>query len=216
MTDIDKSRTACRTGLSALSDVQLTDDLMRRLDEADSMSAGPRPWRYRKRAEAEDLMKLSQIAPKGRMQIEFLEMSSALRAAIRLKVPVPCMPDPYGELCIFPYAILGLTYPVEALRKPLPGAAFIQIMRPQHVWLANVLSTHGQPLCLGTTLPAGVRVKELILMAYGGLAMQNVQIDEADPAGVMNIDAARWWQHNLDRIPLSPTPFLRPEGHDGF
>jgi hypothetical protein len=68
-----------------------------------------------------------------------------------------------------------------------------------------------QPLCLGARLPAGIRVKELVLMAYGALSMQTVMIDELDPAGVLNPVAARWWQANTDRIPLSRAAFLSPE-----
>ena len=40
--------------------------------------------------------------------------------------------------------------------------------------------------------------------------MQSVMFDEQDPAGVLNADAARWWQQNRDRIPLSREPFIRP------
>jgi hypothetical protein len=38
--------------------------------------------------------------------------------------------------------------------------------------------------------------------------MQTAQIDERDPGGVFNAEAARWWQANVHRIPLSREPFL--------
>jgi hypothetical protein len=51
---------------------------------------------------------------------------------------------------------------------------------------------------------------EIVVMTYGALTMQSVMIDEQDSAGVLNRDAAHWWQQNLWRIPLSREPFIRP------
>ena len=48
----------------------------------------------------------------------------------------------------------------------------------------------------------------LPLLAYLALSMQSVQVNEFDPAGVMNLAAARYWQANLHRAPLSREPFL--------
>jgi hypothetical protein len=55
-----------------------------------------------------------------------------------------------------------------------------------------------------------VRLKDVVLMTYGALAMQAVMIDETDPAGLMNPAAARYFQQNRDLIPLSAAPFLSP------
>jgi len=41
------------------------------------------------------------------------------------------------------------------------------------------------------------------------LSMQTVMIDERDSAGVLNSAAAKWWQQNLNRIPLTREPFIR-------
>jgi hypothetical protein len=40
--------------------------------------------------------------------------------------------------------------------------------------------------------------------------MQTVMVDELDPGGVMNAEAAHWWQANPGRIPLTTAPFLAP------
>ena len=40
-------------------------------------------------------------------------------------------------------------------------------------------------------------------MAHHALSMQTVTLDEMDPAGVMNGQAARWWQQNVRRIPFA-------------
>jgi len=198
-------------GLAALGEVALTAESQRLLDQAAAWSAGPPAWRRRKLAEARDLLALSQIA--GRLQLMGLDLHAALRALLCMQVAVPCLPEPAGDLVIADQAVLGLTYPQEALRQQLPGYAFIQVLAPDHVWHANV-ATANRSLCLGQRLPAGIRVKELVLMAYGGLSMQTVQIDELDAAGVMNPGAAQWWQRNLHRVPLTRAAFLSSDtGH---
>jgi hypothetical protein len=202
-------------GLGDLPKVSLTPDQQHYLDRAHANSAGPTSWRCRKLAEAKDLMALCQIAPPGRLRVVRLDLRQNLRTTVRLAVPVPCRPTPDGQLRIAHLALLGITYPAEALRRPLPGYAFVQIQAPHSVWHANAAPDLGQPLCLGAQLPAGIRVKELVLMSYGALSMQTVMIDEGDAAGVLNPAAARWWQENLHRVPLTQTPFLSPDGLKG-
>ena len=69
----------------------------------------------------------------------------------------------------------------------------------------------GNHFCLGANLARGYPLCEAVLGAYAAFAMQSVAIDERDPAGVMNHEAACWWQQNAARIPLSTVPFLEPE-----
>lgn len=196
-------------GLAALAQVTLSPENQRLLDEAMNGAGGPPPWKHRKHAEARDLMALSQIAQ--RLRVGSLDLTADLRALLLLRVPVPCRPGGVGELVIEPQAVLGLTYPQEALRQALPGYGFLQVLAPADVWHANVAFGPVRPLCLGAALPANVRVKELVLMAYGALSMQTVQIDEQDAAGVMNAAAALWWQNNTARVPLTRTAFLSPD-----
>jgi hypothetical protein len=198
------------TGLNALTQVVLNDRNQRLLDGALRTNGGDPPWRARKAAEARDLLALSQIAPPRRFQVYSLEMSVALRALLWMQVPVACRPDQGGGLRIADHALLGLTYPRAAICQPFPGTAFMQILEPAEVWLPSV-GAIGQPLCLGTQLPCGIPAKELVLMTYGALSMQTIQIDEQDPAGVLNAEAARWWQAASSSIPLSRTPFLKSD-----
>ena len=205
-TTVDRSKSG--VGLSHLHELVLTDERQRVLDTALAVSGGSPVWRARKEVEAREVMALSQRAPAGRMEVVYLDVSAALRLIVHLKVPAPCRPGSDGELRIEPFAHLGIIYPLETLREVRSGTGFVQILAPGEVWHANVLADRGQPLCLGASLPPGIRVKELILMSYGALSMQSVMLDEGDAAGVLNLEAARWWQQNLDRIPLSRTPFL--------
>jgi hypothetical protein len=194
-------------GLQSLSTVELDDGRRFLLDQASRRCDGDPWWRQRKLLELQEILALSQIAPRGRLAIDWIDSRSDLRVLLHLKVPVPCRAGGDAELQIVGSAKLGFVYPREAVRSPLPGWAFFQVLSPCDVWHANV----GRPvpnLCLGASLPAGVRARSLILLAYGALSMQTVQVDEVDPAGVLNLEAALWWQRNLDKAPLSRIPFL--------
>jgi len=82
-------------------------------------------------------------------------------------------------------------------------------VQPRNVFHANVATSAGsQRLCLGANVPRGLPLTEALLQTYAALTMQSIAIDERDPAGVMNGDAARWWQANAARIPLINEPFL--------
>jgi hypothetical protein len=124
---------------------------------------------------------------------------------------VPCLPDPSGPLQVAARALLGILYPQAALLVPQPGYAFVRILQPRHVWLSVLSADVHQFLCLGTKLPPGIPLKEILLMTYGALSLQSIQINLHDPAGVLNPAAAEWWQRNTHLIPLSREPFQRAE-----
>jgi hypothetical protein len=197
-------------GLSALGEVQLCLEKQRMLESARRSCAGPAVWRNRKSAEAQDLFALEEIA--SRIRVEFLDLRESLRALVHMRVPTPCLADLEGNLHIAPRLRLGITYPEEALRLPMPGFALVEIIHPRHVWHANVSAEGAQMLCLGVQLPAGIQLKDIILMIYGAISMQTVMIDEMDAAGVLNPDAARWWQQNIHRLPLSRETFFDNTG----
>lgn len=196
-------------GLLALGEVELNGANRGLLEAAMSTCGGSRVWRHRKRAEARDLLALSQLAP--RFVVQTLDLRESLRAVALLRVPVPCLPDPRGQLRLASHALLGIRYPQEAIRQPMPGPAFVQLLAPANAWHPNVSPPPQQLVCLGSMLPAGVLAKELVLLTYGGLSMQTVTTDERDPARVFNSAAARWWQRNFDKIPLTEAAFLSPD-----
>jgi hypothetical protein len=193
-------------GLSELAKVQLDAMCTERLERAAKNSGGPPAIRARKRAEAHDLLAMSQIA--SRLNVVELDLSNSLRAAIHLRGPVPCRPTPDGPLRIEYDTMLGLNYRHESFAKATPGWGFFQLLMPRRCWHANVSSDAVQALCLGLQLPAGVRVRDLVLMSFGALTMQTVQVDEYDPAGVLNKEAAIWWQANLNLVPLTDEAFV--------
>jgi hypothetical protein len=203
---VPKTNPAPLRGLSALTQVKLGESGRRLLASAGRTLGGPMTWQHRKLAEAHDLLALAQIAP--RFAVQFLDLRESLRAVATLQAPVLCLPDAGGNLRIARRALLGIRYPEEALRTPLPGFSFVEILEPKGVWHANVSAESVQMLCLGAQLPAGIQLKEIVLMTYGALVMATVMIDELDPAGVLNPEAARWWQHNIKLAPLSRASFL--------
>jgi hypothetical protein len=198
---------ATTPSLADLNSIELTPANRLLLEQAHAASGGDPAWRARKKREAQELLALSQLAPPGRLFIEALDLRESLRALVAMSVPVPCRPSANNELRTAPSALLGLSYPQEAVRQMLPGAAFVQVLSPNDVWLPQV-RLEDQPLCLGLKLPAGIRVRSLVLMAYGALSMQAIQLDEFDSAGVFNIEAARWWQENMKLVPLTRKAFL--------
>lgn len=193
--------------LSSLPGVTLSAerDAWRRTLAASSSGTGA--WRARKDAEVRDLLALAQIAP-GRLSIVALDTDDELRAVFRLRAAVPCRPDPDGEVLVRQQALLGLTYPEDALRRSLPGVAFVQVIAPPHCWHPNVAYDVVQPICLAPSMPAGIPAVELVLATYAALTLQAITLDERDAGGVLNVEATRYWQSATHRIPLSREPFL--------
>jgi hypothetical protein len=194
-------------GLHTLRQVELNPLSRARLEAALADCGGDPTWQARKRAEAHELLALAQVAP-ARLAIHYLDLAASFRTMIQLQVPVPCLP-PGGELEIQPTALLGIDYPREAMSRPSPGYGFVTILEPRELWHANVRLPE-QVLCLGPTMPAGIRLRSLIWLSYAALAMTTTQTNPADTAGVMNAAAAEWWNQNLQRVPLSRDPFLAP------
>ena len=196
-------------GLFNLHQVRLDEFHQGVWELAQKVCGGPAPCRHRLVAEARDLLALAQIS--GRLQVRWIDLAAGLRAKLEMEVPVPCLPDQGGPLQVASRAVLGVMYPQEAVFLPQPGYAFVRILEPRPVWHSNVSTDHNQVLCLGPSLPAGIPLKEIILMTYGALTLQTMQINLLDPAGVLNAAAAVWWQANARRIPLTDEPFIRTE-----
>jgi len=197
--------------LSDLDVVPLAEAQQRGLDRLDEASLGPATWRARKRSEMRKLFGLERIAP--RFTVLAADAATELRVVVSLATPVPCMEPGALDLRVEPGAELALLYPEEILRGPLPGYAIVEVLSPEHVFHANVGRAAGvQRLCLGANVARGFPLVEAVLAAYQAFSMQSVAIDELDPAGVMNPEAARWWQGHTPRIPLSAEPFLPRAG----
>ena len=196
-------------GLSDLDRVPLLPQNQERLQQLRESSLGPPAWCARKPHEMRDLLALEQIA--DRMTVLAIDGTTELRALVRLRTPVPCMPPGGRDLVVADQVDLALLYPEAILRGPLPGHSMVEIFSPRNVHHPNVAGKGlPQRLCLGVNVPRGYPLREAVLASYAALTMQSVMVDEQDPGGVMNGEAALWWQANQHRIPLTTAPFLAP------
>ena len=210
-----QNASTAQPGLSELDKVALNDRNNLVLAALNRRAGGNPAWRQRKKIEARNLLALAQIAPPGRLRVDWIDTAEALRAVLFMAVPVPCRPDQDNNLRISRSATLGLTYPAEILQQPLPGYVFFQILAPRNVWLPQVKQPE-QAFCIAGQVAIGTPVTALVVAAYGSLSMQAIQIDVTDPAGLFEPDIARWWQENLDRyVPLTRTPLLADDPSAG-
>jgi hypothetical protein len=194
-----------RLGLADLEAVVLDARARALLADAAKGADGHRAWRERKCAEARDLLALAAIA--GRMRVERLGLAGDLCAIVRLRAPVPVRDG--DAVAVAPAAVLGLRYPVEATLRALKGTEFVVVLAPRFVFHPNV-APGPQVLCTGR-LPIGVPATEIVMLAYRALTLQACALDAEDPAGVLNPDAARYWQQHAARLPLTRAAFLEAE-----
>lgn len=197
-------------GLSDLLTLPLDPLHAGRLAALETAVVGTPPWRGFKLSEARAILALDQIAP--RMSILALDIATLFLAALRIVTPVPCRPPGSADVVVASEVDLVVTYPEVLLRQPIPGDVLVRILRPPHVHHPNVSPRADQRLCLGPSIPRGFPVREAILLSYAALSLQSIGLDEADPAGVLNLEATRFWQSNRCRIPLSREAFLDPPG----
>lgn len=205
--------TTTRRGLGTLDEIDLSPLNEQRLEHLSADLQGDDPWRARKRSEARQLLALEELAGPSQMRVMCLDIEQDLRAAVWLNAPVAMTPASDGALNIVQGAVVGIVWPRVILTMPLPGFALVCLVQPSSgAWYPNIGATRGQRMCLGTSLPVGIPVSELVLLTYGLLTAQVIMSDPADSAGVMNVEAAKYWAANRHLIPLSTRPFLQPGG----
>ena len=203
MTSIDTRVTDTRAigpqrppGLADLATLELATESKTLLDLAAAESLGSAVWRRRKLAEAHGLLALAQIAP--RLVLRHLDMRTDLVVLIELRdTPVACMRSGASEVHIERGALLAIEYPEAIIAAPIPGTRPVRVLAPHEVYHANVAyGIRVPPLCLGASVPRGLPLREIVLASYAALTLQAITLDVLDPAGVLNGEAARWWQAN--------------------
>jgi hypothetical protein len=196
-----------RAGLDALDAVPLPQSMQLMLDAALATNAGSPTWRTRKAAEARQVFALSAVAPRGRMAIQHLDLSGEIRLCVGLGVPVPYH-DARG-LQIADYCVVGLVYPAELVAQPISGRMLAEVIAPRNIFHPAVASVPPMPqvMCLGS-IPAAIRLTELVLNIAAGLAFTNVDMSAFDALGALNAEAMRYWQDESARLPLTKKGFL--------
>jgi hypothetical protein len=198
--------------LSDLRSVPLVSPFRELHESAAASCFGSEFFRRRKLAELHEFLALAQVS--GRIQPLAINLQDAIQLDFLLRCPVPTL-APDGALRVHDRAHVYLHYPEAAVRTARPGTSFVQILQPQGLWLPNAAPVPGASsahrpsgLCLGTLMPPGIRLREIVLMTFDALTLRTVQMDPRDHAGVLNREAALWWQSNTARLPLTREPFL--------
>lgn len=189
---------------------ELLDAPAAMLAAASALAGGSAPWRNRKRAEAADLVAFGRRAAR-RFEVASFDLRTDLRAIVRIRTPVPLREG--GQITIGTSALLGLMLPEEFMTRPVSGTGAVCVLFPAHsVQHGNIAPVPGQPMCLGSALPPGIPLRELVVMAWSALSLQPGFVVEArDPAGVLNPEAAAFWDGERANLPLlNDRSFLNP------
>lgn len=176
------------------------------LEQARQYNSGNRAWRQWKLHAAEELLQLT--AQTDRMQLLDLSLAGDFRAIYRIRMPVPRCPV-NGRLAIADEAIFHLHYLEEWRVESPPPWAIIGLLEPPDFFHPNSAIALRGALCLGA-IPAGVSPKEIALMGYSTVALQSVQLNESDPAGVLNLEACEYYRNHPEYMPLTPLGLLEP------
>jgi hypothetical protein len=202
--------------LRGLNSVPLDDASSIFLEAARRQVTGDPVWQRRKLLELSQVLRLCRLAP---YRLKFLMAdlkSEPLRLILELRCPTPLQPRNEGSIQVAPGVELGIIFPREVLIKNLPGTRFVQILSSDEVFHPSVSAAHPHVLCLGATLPRGsISVCELLILSYAALSLapQVITLDRFDPAGILNEQAALWFQ-TTGMYPLTTEPFLRREGEN--
>jgi hypothetical protein len=174
--------------------------------QALASNRGGRDWRQWKEAGLADFFKLAEQTE--RLEVLQASLEGDFHVVYGVRMPVPCWPLD-GRLVIADGAIFDLHYLEEWRWRSPPGWAPLGLWRPQDPFHPNCRPNLRGAICLGT-LPAGVRVRELILLGYYTLTLQNRVLDETDPHGVLNPMACEFYRNHPEYLPLTRAGLLDP------
>lgn len=170
------------------------------LKRALSQIAGNRPWRKWKTRAAEDLITMADRA--ARMDVMDLDVKGDLQAVYRIRMPVPRWPMD-GKLQIGEEAAFHLGYQEQWLWESPAGWAPLGLLFPPDPFHPEARPALRGALCLGHLQP-GTRPTEIVLMGYYMLTLQDLQLDDLDPAGVLNVQACEFYRnHGREYVPLT-------------
>lgn len=199
---IKPSATNHAIDLQDLHKVVLNEQHQQMYDRALTQMLEGEMWSMRKAQELHDALAMAQMTREDDLDILAIDATDDLRLLMHMRVPVPLMLKPGGDLQVVEHAMIEMRYPRLIMEQNLPGTAFIRVVQPRFIWLSNVDHAVGVG-CLGKIVPRNTPCRELILLTYSVLSAQTQMNDEQDYAGVINRDAAKWWALNPHRAPLT-------------
>ena len=159
---------------------------------------GGRSWASFKEQSLQEALAMIALAP--RVELLSVDLQGDLQLTYRIDMPTPRWPTADG-LVIGRGAIFHLVYLDEWRTTPPPGIGPVGVFHPLDIFHPNAKPALRGALCLGE-LPAGVAPKELLLMAYYLVALQDYTLDETDPHGVFNPQACEYFRLRPEYLPL--------------
>ena len=186
---------------------QVSDDQQSRLDEALLRNGGGRAWRAWKAGQLEEVMKdLASASP--RIELLHIELTGDLELVYGVEMPVPLAPT-NGVLELAAAAVFRLVFRENWTWESPPGWGPLAVLAPRSIWHPNVAADLKGVVCLGA-LPPNTHLKEIILLGYYTLTLQQMALDEADPAGVLNSAACDYYRSHPEYLPLCGEGLLEP------
>lgn len=175
------------------------------LEGALKRNLGDRAWSHWKAEEAAALVDLADHAP--RMRMLELNLEGDMAAVFHMTMPVPREPVD-GKLQIGDHALLALRYEECWRWKPPPGWAMLGLLHPSDAYFPNQ-SPQLRSICLGD-LPTGIPPREIALLGFYAVTLQNYMLDETDPHGVLNVKACHYFRAHPEWLPLTRDGFNDP------
>ena len=175
------------------------------LEGAKLGNTGRRAWREWKAAAAEAVVELMERAP--RLQLHGISLEGDLNLAYRISMPVPQRPEG-DRLIVGDVAVFHLNYQESWRWEAPPGWAPLGLVRPS-AFHPNMRTDLGGAICLGR-LPPGIPPREIVLLGYYALSLQDRALDETDPNGVLNPLACDFYRRHPEYLPLTRAGLLDP------
>ncbi len=177
------------------------------LDQALQENGGSKPWQSWKASQVKEVME-DLVNRSPRMEMVSIQLEGDLSLIYRVRMPVPLVPQ--GHLLeLSGVAVFHLSYREMWRWENPPGWGPLGIFSRRPVWHPNVSLDQRGVLCLGA-LPPSTRLKEIVLLGYYALTLQETVLDEMDPIGVLNPEACDYYRSHPEYIPLCTEGLLEP------
>jgi hypothetical protein len=190
----------------AQSDAERLASHAAQVDLALAENDGPRPWREWKANSLRELVELADRSP--RMWLLAAGLRGDLNANYAIRMPVPRWPM-NDQLPIDNLAVFHLRYEESWRWESPPSWAPLGLWQPLDPFHPNMRPALRGAICLGK-LPAGIAVKEIALLGYFALCLQDLGLDESDPDGVMNPHACEYYRRHPEYLPLTRAGLFDP------
>jgi hypothetical protein len=174
------------------------------LTEALGGNSGNRGWREWKTTAAKEVFDL--FGRTNRVRVLAFGLDGDLNMNYAVQMPVPRWPTG-DQLVIDRLAVFHLHYQEQWRWESPPGWAPLGLWHPRDPFHPNMQPALRGAICLGK-LPPGVPPREIVLLGYFALSLQDRVLDESDPNGVLNPLACDYFRRHPEYLPLTRAGLL--------